>query len=583
MTAFNHSFGILLLFAVALQWPAERLMGQSIWIDEAYEDWEVYTPIHQDKAGDGAPNGLDFTQLKIANSEKHLFFYLEVGREILLQDNNALHLYIDLDNNPLTGAEEHGIGAEIVFHFGGRTGKFYSPFGVVNLSQNALQLVTAPTVSSQVFEFSIARELLIAGQSVSLEGTISVVFSDERTQGDRIPDAMGGIAYTFAPDASHTLPPYTLSKSPEDEFRLMAYNVRRDDLFNPSLRENYRRIFHALQPDLLAFSEIYDHSALETAQQVEILYPAGGEQTWYFAGVNPDIRLISRYPILDTERLDGNGAFHLRKGNQDMVVIVTHLPCCDNNNARQREIDRIMAFVRDVRWSQSNFQIPPHTPILITGDKNFVGPRQQLHTLLYGDIVNTQTFGLGLLPDWNDQPLQDAKPYTTGTPFTYTWRSPPSSYNPGRLDFIAFTSSVLQLNNTFALSTEQLPLDSLTHWGLQAQDTERASDHLPIVADFTWKPSTLSQSSIEKEADHFWKIYPNPSQNWFRIEVNPQAIQEDWQLLIEDTQGRVLQKTPLPGGSTHRDVFFALPKGVYLVRVLGSSAWLPPKILLVQP
>jgi endonuclease/exonuclease/phosphatase family metal-dependent hydrolase len=583
MTEFNYPFGFFFLFAIALLWPGEMLTGQSIWIDESYEDWEVYTPIHQDKAGDGAPNGVDFTRLKMTNSEKYLFFYLEVGREILFQDNNALHLYIDLDNNPLTGAEEHGIGAEIVFHFGGRTGKFYSPFGVVDLSQNSLQLITAPAVSSHLFEFSIARDLLIAGQTLSLDGSISVVFSDERTQGDRIPDALGGISYTFAPDASHTLPPYTLAKRPEDAFRLMAYNVRRDDLFNPSLRENYRRIFNAVQPDLLAFSEIYDYSALETAQQVEILYPAGGEQTWYFGGVNPDIRLISRYPILDMESLDGNGVFHLRKGNQDLLVIVTHLPCCDNNNARQREIDRIMAFVRDVRWSQSNFQIPPHTPILITGDKNFVGPRQQVRTLLYGDIVNTQTFGLGLLPDWNDQPLADAKPYTTGTPFAYTWRSANSGYNPGRLDYIAFTSSVLQLNNAFALSTENMPLDSLTLWGLQAQDTERASDHLPVVADFAWKPTTLSQTPAARGPEIFWKIYPNPSQNWFRIEVSPQAIQEDWQLLIEDTQGRVLQRTPLPGGRIHRDVFFALPRGVYLVRALGSSTWLPPKILLVQP
>ncbi len=557
--------------------------GQSIWIDESYEDWAIYPTLHTDPTGDGAINGVDFSTLKISNSENYLFFYLEVGKEILLQEDNSIHLYIDTDNNPLTGAEEHGIGAEIVFHFGGRSGKFYSPFGVVNLSQNQLQFVSSPTVSSEVFEFAISRNLLLAGQSVTLEGTIAVVFSDERTSGDRIPNASGGIAYTFAPDASHPLPPYKLSKSNDDDFRLLAYNVRRDDLFHPSLREEYRRILSALEPDIIAFSEIYDHSASQTANQVEILYPAGKDQQWYFAGVNPDIRLVSKYPIVDVESLDGNGAFHLKKEGKDLILIVTHLPCCNNNNSRQREVDRIMAFVRDVLWSQSNFQIPPNTPIIIAGDKNFVGPRQQLRTLLTGDIVNTDIFGQGILPDWNDQPLADAKPYVTGAPFTYTWRSPFSSYNPGRLDFIVFTSSVLKLNNTFSLSTENMPPDILSQWSLLSQDTERASDHLPIVADFAWQDMSVNSKTKEQNTTTEWQFYPNPSQRWIRVNL-PTAFQhEELQISIEDPMGNTQLKEVLPGGPPYRDLSFALPTGIYFIRGKGASFVLKTKIMIVNP
>ena len=47
---------------------------------------------------------------------------------------------------------------------------------------------------------------------------------------------------------------------------------------------------------------------------------------------------------------------------------------------------------------------------------------QQLETLLEGDIVQTQTYGQGSMPDWDGTPWADALPRLTRQPFTYTWR-----------------------------------------------------------------------------------------------------------------------------------------------------------------
>jgi hypothetical protein len=66
-----------------------------------------------------------------------------------------------------------------------------------------------------------------------------------------------------------------------------------------------------------------------------------------------------------------------------------------------------------------------------------------------------------------------------------TWRDASSSYAPGKLDYIVYSDSVLKLESAFILATEELPPDVLARYGLRAGDTLEASDHLPVVADFT--------------------------------------------------------------------------------------------------
>jgi len=66
-----------------------------------------------------------------------------------------------------------------------------------------------------------------------------------------------------------------------------------------------------------------------------------------------------------------------------------------------------------------------------------------------------------------------------------TWRDARSSFAPGRLDYIFYSDSVLRLERAFILATEELAPDVLARYGLRPDDTLVASDHLPVVADFT--------------------------------------------------------------------------------------------------
>ena len=144
------------------------------------------------------------------------------------------------------------------------------------------------------------------------------------------------------------------------------------------------------------------------------------------------------------------------------------------------------AFVRDAKIPGGTLTIEDNSPIIILGDMNFVGNPQQLRTLVSGDVVNEVQFGPDFSPDWNDEDLKDAKPYVTNLPMTFTQGvgTYAGTYAKGRLDYIIYSSSVLDLQNSFVLYTNALPSDSLIKYSLQINDTETASDHFPVVADF---------------------------------------------------------------------------------------------------
>ena len=131
--------------------------------------------------------------------------------------------------------------------------------------------------------------------------------------------------------------------------------------------------------------------------------------------------------------------------------------------------------------------VTPGMPVIVAGDLNLVGHSRQLRTLLEGAILDTATHGPGRPLDWDGTALADAAPLHTTGRETYTWRGDDSPFAPGRLDFILYTDSVLELANGFVLWTPDLRDADLERTGLHARDTVTASDHLPVVADFVFR------------------------------------------------------------------------------------------------
>jgi len=510
---------ILLIFFPLLIYP----QAARIFVDGRHNDWQNLTPLHIDTYGDQQSGNLDFGKLWVSNDEQFLFLRLEIGVELNLQELNYVTLFLDTDINSSTGNQIHGIGAELEWIFGQRNGIFTVGGSQVDVYHNDIGVVTSPTVSSDEFEIALERNARPDGQDMLFTGnSIRIVFKDNGSGDDMLPDTSGGLQYVF--DDTTSLPllnPISIGNQGFGDVRILTYNVYTDNLFEPSLVPSYTRILQAIQPQIIGFQEIYNHNAQQTQNQVESMLPSGEGQQWYSSKVDPDIVAVSRYPILNSYPIEGesaysfNGAFLIDLHpdfNSHLLFIVAHLPASSNNQGRQYEIDAIMAFIRNAKAPGGVLTLQPNTPIVIVGDMNLVGYAQQLTTLLTGQIINTGQFGPSFDPDWDSSDFTDLIPRQVNLPMSYTWYNETSSWPPGRLDFMIYSDSVIDSVHSFVLFTPAMSTDSLTAYNLQIKDAILASDHLPVVADFVLTNLNEIETSQKNIPHQFilYRNYPNP-------------------------------------------------------------------------
>lgn len=395
----------------------------------------------------------------------------------------------------------------------------------------------------------------------------------------------------FVDEILAPLPSYSIQKKSDEHLRVLAYNALQDGLFYSNRLPAFTRILQALEPDIIGFQEIYDHSSAQVAAQVENILPSTFEESWYHAKAGPDIHAISRYPIVANHTIQGNsssqgnGAFliDLPGFEEHLLLIVAHTPCCDNDFGRQLEIDAMMAFIRNAKNGIGPFILNSNSPIMIVGDMNMVGEGQQLSTLLSGDIVNESIYGPDFTPDWDGNDLLDSLPYTTGLPMSFTWYNEGSSYSAGRLDFNIYSASNLELHNQLSLFTPALPEDSLSTYSLLAADVLIASDHLPIVCDFEVKNLTpVSLMDRVDEMAHLM-LYPNPS--YGKINLQLDLAKSDFvKLSLLDINGQeigvYLEELVLAGKQEIGLELGDLLSGVYFLKIsVGEVNWVEKMIL----
>ena len=475
-----------LLLLPALLVPAVvRAESAPIFLDGAFSDWTG--PIeHVDPAGDGG-TGTDFRELDLANDADWLFVRFQTTIEVGLQATNNLYLYLDSDMNAGTGLAVGGIGAELQWSFGTRTGCFQPPGSgtCATIGQSAIRLRMLPSFTANTFELAIARNALPNGNPLFGGATFRLLLRDA-VGGDLAPNA-GGLVYTF--DATPVSPPAPIAfgRQSVGDVRIMTWNVpflESGTGFNPAVTPALGRVLNALTPDVICFQEVYTPTADAVRGLVESLLPASGP--WQ-AAKQMDCIVVSRFPLLQSWALDGNLAARLGTAaplGTDLLLVSAHLPCCTSDAGRQAEADRIMSFFRDAKTAGGLVDVPSGTAFVIAGDLNLVGFVQQLRTLLQGDIVNNATFGPDFAPDWDGGPLTDVISSQTERRFAYTWRDDPGSFAPGRLDFVIFNDSALRLRNHYVVYSPEMSAAQLLATGLQTGDVTTVSDHLPQAADF---------------------------------------------------------------------------------------------------
>ena len=549
--------------------PAEAAsVAARIVQDGRFEDWDGVEPLALDPADQPAP-AVDLRALSVTNDERALRLRVTFDDVLSLQEDNDLVLYLDTDADASTGRAVSGMGADVAFAFGARSGTVVADGRQISVDHADLGLWWAPTHAASEFEVEIALDAEVGGAPVFPGDTVLVALATPG--GERLPQAEGGVAYAL--DRSTALPAYdgpTLDR-PDGAVRVLSYNVLRDNVFGGAPRAAFLRIVEALDPDILAFQEIYDHSGAEAAALVaEAL---GG--TWHSGDAGSDNLLVSRWPVTLERDLGGNSAFVVETPggwSRDLLLINAHTPCCRNEGGRRDETDRFMRFVREV-GEGAVVGVDADTPVLLVGDFNMVGTDRPLQTMLTGDLVDNATYGPDFAPDLDGTDLTDALPLHLGAPASFTWYNARSDFPAGRLDFVVYTDSALDLDNAFVLFTPDLSAEALAAAGLRATDTSVASDHLPLVADFVPARTTTASDAPTGRAEVAAPT-PNPfdGPTAFRL-----ALPRAGAVTVEvfDVLGRRVA-VPFDGrlaAGAHRLSFDAssLAPGVYLFRVTTEA------------
>lgn len=588
----NHTVFIVLTKMLLI--PA-MILSQSgrILMDGEFSDWDEVSYLYEDSVGDVTAGGVDFGGLKILNDETFLYLYIELNFEINLQSFLNSTLYLDTDNDSATGFAIEGIGAELTWNFAAKSGMFYTGSDSIVIGHTDIRLRTFPTVSSEIFEISIGLDSRPDGSNDLFTGdTISVLFIDADNF-DMLPDSGVHLVYTILPVDLEPIMPIGMSSTDSSLLRFLTWNVRRDGLFDPNLFDEYDRILSALNPEIIAFQELYLHDSAELKELMESILPSGDGEEWFTLIDGNDIALASRYNILDSWLPNStNRAFLVElkpEYAKNLLVIGAHFPCCDNEAGRQNEIDGIMAFLRDALQPGGVIDLEENTPVILAGDFNLVGERRQLETLLTGDIFDNATWGSDFSPDWDGTNLSDAIPRHTDLLQTYTWRNDNSQFSPGRLDFIIYTDSAIKLENSFVLWTDEMSADTLNAYSLVASDTRFASDHLPVVVDFSLEaaePVAISGTDNNlPKTPILRQNYPNPFNSSTQINFSLPAPGFT-KLVVYNLRGReiaILTERHLAEGNyTFSWNADDVPSGLYFYTLSTADFTRTEKMLLLK-
>ena len=463
------------------------IAGHPINIDGQFHDWDNVGIAYSDMEGDGM--SADFGDVKITYDMEFLFIYFNFHNgEYLMQDGNAFHLYIDADNNASTGLDFHGIGAELDWTFGQREGVFYINGGSEIIWQNDLTLRIGPTITSTEFEIAISREsdvLTLNESQVLAEGKI--VIAEAPPNSDTVPNEDGGIYFSIGEDTVPLPEPIPLERKHEDDIRIVTYNTWNDGFLDEERQPHFKRIIQALDPDVIALQEHWDWDEIDDI--IQSWFP---DEPWYASWTHRDMVVLSRFSIIDDASLISSGRTMCalldteEELGKNLLIINSHLSCCASNEDRQQQVDEFLSVWREwISNENGPFNLEDETPFVHVGDFNFVGYRQQVETIRIGDIVDENEYGEDFLPDWDNTVVVDLFSRHTHKRMGYTWRSDGSSFNPGKLDYIFYSDATIDTGRHFTLNTLAMEEATLMEYGLEWDDTQEASDHLPRVFDIT--------------------------------------------------------------------------------------------------
>lgn len=266
------------------------------------------------------------------------------------------------------------------------------------------------------------------------------------------------------------------------------------------------RVVRAIDADVWAFQEIDNLSANQVADALNRAAPLMDGRSWS-THRNAGQVIASKFPIVSTvtnvpgdPREPAIATIDLPEAltHQDLHVVNLHLKArsgSSNEARRLASVDHLLDYFVDTRNHASTRALPADTPIVVLGDYNTASGTAPIRNLANGRYTDPQR-PTNASPDWDGTAMAviDARHNVTGLP-TYTFRTGSSQ---SRLDWHAYTDSVISLAQAFVLNTVAMSSDDLAAGGLERLDivfdpAANRWDHLPVVADYRFITAVIPE------------------------------------------------------------------------------------------
>ncbi len=468
-------------------------------IDGRFDDWTTVPEAVRDPA-DAPDAAVDFGTVRVTHDDRFVHLLVELGRTVNVQRlDGVIEILLDADADAATGRTIRGMpGVDVIVELSprdpqsaGRAGRGAGiaipvaeppPGDRIRLSAYMIGFTYGPTYASEVFEMRLRRGALLPGVKRFLGSRRfrgRLVFID---RDDRIRD----MTETFSHDLTPVAPPPAgqatdpLARAPGTDLRVVSWNTGADGLRDR--REPFGRVLRALAPDVILFQELTEaDDPDELAAFLQQLIPTSRRRRWTVLLGSGGGRLrcaiasrleMERYTPLDPlpmpDRPDRSvrvlGA-EVTQARHRLLVVCAHLRCCGKagsfeDRTRLVEADAIRRAV-DRAMSSRRFE-----GVVVGGDFNLVGSRWPLEVLSESLVVI--------------DPLQiDGRSNAT-------WADVRQPFVPGRLDFMLVSPTSPETRGAFVLDTRDLDRRWLEQHALNARDTTKASDHMPVVVDLAW-------------------------------------------------------------------------------------------------
>lgn len=504
----------IIFFVAFLALAVAQLPQASIVIDGEFNDW-ARVPVALEDSTD--PNSLaDFAEVRIVATSRFLYVQLSTVQAVNVQAlRGTISLLFDSDADVATGERIHGLpGVDLAVDLNPTLTTWLpglsNGVGVRRFAEGSsrssgvpstINFAFAPRFEAKRFEFRLDR-------TASTKGVLKFVFAE----GDTIRDETAPVPFSLPSQTALPTPEPTDRIPARDPLERPAASALRVAVWNvsglqPAVRDRVAAIIEALDTDVLMLDET---ARQMTAGEVEQFLPTGQgtRAPWrVLLGESSERSLVAvrgsverafpRVPYppellgaalslaspvdvandhasYDEAGVGVTGALAVFNARRVLAVPVDlssgGTPESSPEALRSLETQAIRAAVKKARMTSR-----PHG-ILIGGDFNLVGTRDPL------DIVRR-----GLDLDGSELAVVNALQLDGLSANTWQGRGNGGRFPPGRLDWLLYGDSTLEVLGAFVFDSADLSPYWLAQHRLRANDSSATSVHQPIVADFRWR------------------------------------------------------------------------------------------------